>query len=133
MAATAAGLLGTVVVSRTYATFTAAVSESQSFTSASSLAAPTNLVVTCVPASGNAVLVWTPHVYTVSVGYEVLRANVTGGPYSLVHTIVPGSPTATTWTDAGVPLVTPYYYVVRATDGAWRSAYSNEANDGILC
>ena len=116
LAAAAAGLVGTLGVPGTYAAFTTAPAESQSLSSAAALAAPSALSVSCVPLSGNAVLVWTANVYTVSVGYEVLRGNAGGGPYSVVHAIAPGSPTATNWTDSGAPLVTPYYYVVRATD-----------------
>lgn len=52
-------------------------------------------------------------------GYEVLRSTTSGSGYSVVGTI--NSSTTTTYTDSGLPFLTTYYYVVRATKNAWTS------------
>jgi len=57
-------------------------------------------------------------------GYNVYRASVTGGPYTLVSSSVSG----TNYSDSGLPVSATYYYVVTATDAGGESAYSNEAS-----
>jgi len=52
-------------------------------------------------------------------GYEVDRAAAVAGPYGLVHTTAAD---ATSWTDAGLPAGTPFWYRVRAVNGAGASA-----------
>jgi hypothetical protein len=50
---------------------------------------------------------------------------VSGGPYSLAGT---AANTATAFVDAGLVDGTTYFYVVRAYDGTFESASSNEAS-----
>ncbi|MGB8648802.1 MAG: alpha-amylase family glycosyl hydrolase [Anaerolineae bacterium] len=55
-------------------------------------------------------------------GYEVLRGNTTGGPYTILALV-----TTTTYDDNSVVQGATYYYVVRAVDQSYnRSGYSNE-------
>jgi hypothetical protein len=57
-------------------------------------------------------------------GYEVLRSDSAGGPYSAL-----GITTATAFTDATVTEGRTYYYVVRAVDSSFnRSPNSNEVS-----
>ncbi|MCR9095053.1 MAG: thrombospondin type 3 repeat-containing protein [bacterium] len=61
------------------------------------------------------VLDWEPVPSSLVTGYNVYRADVPGGPYSLI------TPSPTTWTsfdDAAVVNGQPYYYVVRAIEGS---------------
>ncbi len=68
-------------------------------------------------------LSWDPDASTVQ-GYYVYRGGQSGGPYSRVSSLLPG----TTYTDATVTSGQTYYYVVTAlgTNSA-ESGYSNEA------
>src|SRR5215475_748044 len=57
-------------------------------------------------------------------GYEVLRSNSSGGPYSTVATV-----TTNAYTDSSVTGGATYYYVVRAVDLSFnRSGISNEVS-----
>jgi hypothetical protein len=73
--------------------------------------------------AGNAqvALAWTPS--TGATLYYVKRSGTTGGPYTQVAT-----PSATTFTDAGLTNGTKYYYVVSAYNAAGQSANSAEVN-----
>lgn len=72
---------------------------------------PTNVRVTSASPAGIA-LAWSAIVGDASLyGYEVLRSNAAGGPYSLI-----GFSSAPNFTDTGVAQGATYYYVVRALD-----------------
>ena len=76
---------------------------------------------------GSAHLEWTASTDASGVtGYEILRSNRSGGPYTLV-----GIETTTSWDDAGAPSGVLSAYVVRAVDAAGnRSALSLEVQTG---
>lgn len=81
---------------------------------------PTGLTAT----GGTAVaLAWTPSADAYAAGYRVLRASVSGGPYTQVATITPGSASSTT--DSPPPGT--YHYVLRSYYQGWTSSGSNEA------
>ena len=69
-------------------------------------------------------LTWNASTDTVT-GYNVYRATVSGGPYTLL-TATPVS--ALTFTDTAVAVGQTLFYVVRATVGGIESVNSNEAN-----
>ena len=58
--------------------------------------------------------------------YNVKRATVSGGPYTLVST--PGAVTGTSYIDTAVTNGTTYYYVVTAVGAGGEGASSNEAS-----
>jgi hypothetical protein len=72
-------------------------------------AAPASLTAT--PGAGSVSLSWAT--VTGAAEYHVMRALVTGGPYTQVSTA-----TGTTFTDTGVTGGTTYFYVVRAANSA---------------
>lgn len=98
--------------SSAYATATAV-------TAANTVATPTGLSGT--GGAGLANLSWTD-ASTNESGFEILRSTVSGGPYSQVVTISPGS---TSYTDTPVSAGT-WYYVLRAFNGSASSLYSNQ-------
>ena len=85
-------------------------------------AAPTNLTVVAASPAG-VDLAWEavmgdPSLY----GYEVLRSDSTGGPYTTIARV-----TGNSFTDTNVVEGATYYYVVLALDTSFnRSSYSNE-------
>jgi len=92
--------------------------------------APTTPTLTATASSNNVNLSWTVSSDNVAVtGYELLRANVSGGPYTLV--VCPSSSCSVTGATARRNTTVPdgtYYYVVQAFDAAGnRSNNSNEA------
>jgi hypothetical protein len=102
------------------------------------LAAPSTLSAShgpCTVAVAPSVkLNWTATASTWADGYEIRRSLVSGGPYTPVG-IVSGLGT-TTYTDGSVLFSLTYYYVVRATKAAWRSADTNQASlttKTVLC
>lgn len=85
------------------------------------LAPPTGLAAT----GGTSVaLTWTPTVDAYATGYSVLRGTTSGGPYSAVGAVTPGS--ATTTTDGPAPGT--WYYVLRSVFQSWSSPDSDEAS-----
>lgn len=81
----------------------------------------------CVVVVGDAIVVsWTRTTSTWADGYEVLRSTTSGGPHSVVGTVA-GQATES-YTDSLLAFSTTYYYVVRATKGAWRSAATSEVS-----
>jgi hypothetical protein len=70
-----------------------------------------------------AVLNWTASTDVVD-GYNVLRSQVSGGPYTKLNTaIVVG----TTFTDVGpFPNLGPFFYVAQSVHGTTVSPFSNE-------
>ena len=72
-----------------------------------------------------AALSWTATVDTYATGYQVQRATVSGGPYSLVSTVTPRTIVSTT--DAPIASGT-YYYVLQSYFQSWTSATSNQAS-----
>ena len=82
-------------------------------------AIPTGVVAT----AGNTqvVLAWTAS--TGATLYYVKRSGATGGPYTQIAT-----PSATSYTDAGLTNGTKYFYVVSAYNSAGQSANSAEVN-----
>ena len=70
-------------------------------------------------------LTWTATVDTRATGYLVFRSTVSGGPYTQVATVTPG--TATTYVDVVIGLGTRYY-VVQSYFGSWTSVNSNQGS-----
>jgi endo-1,4-beta-D-glucanase Y len=82
--------------------------------------APTNLVAT--PGNQQVALTWSAS--TGATSYTVLRATVSGGPYTSVQTGV----TATNFTNTSLTNGTTYFYVVRAVNASGTSGNSNQAS-----
>src|SRR5439155_1241244 len=78
---------------------------------------------TALAATGGltAALAWTATVDTYATGYNVARATVSGGPYSVVSTVSPRTIVATT--DAPTASGT-YYYVLQSYLHSWTAAKS---------
>ena len=92
---------------------------------ADTLAPPTALTAT----GGSSVLLgWTPTVDTYATGYRVFRGAATGGPYTAIGTVTPGS--ASTMMDT--PTSGTWYYLLRATYQGWSSVRSNEASATVV-
>ena len=87
-------------------------------------AAPTGLTATAGDSTVD--LSWTANTESDLAGYNVYRAETSGGPYTQVN----GSPVASAqYTDSAVTNGTTYYYVVRAVDGAGQESLdSNETS-----
>ena len=83
------------------------------------LAAPSGL--TAARDDGQVSLAWIPS--TGAAAYNVLRAAVSGGPYSLIATV-----SAANYTDTRLTNGTAYYYVVSALNGALASPNSAQAS-----
>jgi hypothetical protein len=83
---------------------------------------PTSLAAT---GGTSASLTWGATPDTYAAGYELQRATVSGGPYSVVATITPRTTVATTNTP---PASGTYYYVLRSTFQNWLSVNSNQAS-----
>ena len=122
----AAAIAGAVLVGGArlaWATFTASATATATYTSAT-LAAPTNPATaagTCSTVTGDQITVtWTATASTWADGYEIRRSVVSGGPYTVVGTV--SGRTTTSFTNGSLLFSTTYYYVVRSTKGAWRSA-----------
>ena len=96
------------------------------------LTAPTNVPappagLSVAATNGTAVLKWTSsplHPTT----YNIKRARISGGPYSLVANNVTEGVTATTYTDASVTNGGTYYYVVSALNTVGESANSGQVS-----
>ena len=101
------------------------VAKSTKAISTDTLDPPTSLAAT---GGTTASLTWTATVDAYASGYEVRRATVSGGPYSLVTTVTPRTTVATT--DAPGSSGT-YYYVLRSYFQNWTSANSNQASATI--
>lgn len=84
-------------------------------------AAATGLVAT--PENGAVSLAWSG-VADNATGYNVKRATVNGGPYTIVNA---GVVTGTTYTDSSLINGDTYYYVVSAVDGTLVGHNSNQA------
>ncbi|MGH7273878.1 MAG: fibronectin type III domain-containing protein, partial [Nitrospiria bacterium] len=89
---------------------------------------PTNLTAADTPndAGGSITLHWTPSTFPGVTEQRIYRSTTGGGPYSLVAQI-PNN-TTNRYVDTGLSNGTPYYYVIRAYDGASESINSNEAS-----
>jgi len=77
----------------------------------------------------SAALSWTATVDTYAAGYDVRRATVSGGPYSVVSSVTPRTTVSTTDTPAASGT---YYYVLRSTFQNWTSVDSNQASAVVL-
>lgn len=82
---------------------------------------PTTLAAT---GGASAALTWTATVDSYASGYEIRRAALSGGPYSLITTVTPR--TTVSATDSPGANGT-YYYVLRSAFQNWRSVNSNQA------
>jgi hypothetical protein len=98
-------------------------SSSQSI-STDTLAPPTSLAAT---GGTSASLTWTPSVDSYAAGYDIWRGTGSGGPYSLVGSVTPG--TASSANDA--PGAGIFYYVLRSSFQNWRSVNSNQTSATI--
>jgi len=100
-------------------------SDTQSVTHAiatDTLDPPTSLSAT----GGTSVaLTWTATPDTYAAGYDVQRATVSGGPYTLIGSVAPRTTVATT---DSPPAAGTYYYVLRSTFQNWTSVNSNQAS-----
>jgi fibronectin type 3 domain-containing protein len=74
-------------------------------------------------AAGDAQVSLTWNASNGATSYNVKRANTTGGPYTIV-----GSPTTSSFTNAGLTNGTKYFYVVSAVNSTGESANSAEVN-----
>jgi hypothetical protein len=77
--------------------------------------------LTAVSGNGQAVLSWNP--VAGATGYNLMRANVSGGPYTTVASGI----TTTNYTNTGLTNNTVYYYAVSAVLSTGQSANSVEA------
>ena len=80
---------------------------------------PTGLTAT--PGNGQVALAW--NASSGATSYNVKRATVSGGPYTVV-----ASPTSTSYTDTGLTNGTTYYYVVSAVNSGGESADSSQVS-----
>jgi hypothetical protein len=83
---------------------------------------PTSLTAT---GGVNAGLAWTATTSAYATGYEMRRATVSGGPYSLVTTVTPRTTVAATDT---LTASGTYYYVLRSYFQNWVSVDGNQAS-----
>jgi hypothetical protein len=118
-----ASLLTGVTAERTLAQFTDQDTTTASF-STDTLAPPTSLAAT---GGLTASLTWVPSVDAYTAGYEIWRGTTSGGSYTLVGTVTPG--TASSATDS--PGTGIFYYVLRSYFQNWRSVNSNETSATI--
>ncbi len=81
---------------------------------------PTGLVAS--PGNAKVFLSWDAST-SGATGYRVKRAQLTGGPYTLI-----GSTATNSFTDTGVANCASYFYVVSATNSVGESANSSEAS-----
>ena len=84
------------------------------------MAAPT--LPSATGGSPNIILNWTATATAYAAGTNVLRATVSGGPYSQIAQVTPR--TTATYTDT--PAAGTYYYVLRSYYQNWESANSGE-------
>ena len=87
---------------------------------------PTSLAAT---GGGWATLSWTPSVDTYPTGYQIQRATVSGGPYTVVSTVTPQ--TATTTNDIP-PANGTYYYVLRSVFQNWTSVNTGQVSAAVV-
>jgi hypothetical protein len=113
---TAAGTVG--VIPATLARFTDAS------TAAGVVATGTLLPPTVVTATGGATigLAWTPTLSTYASGYEVLRSATSGSGHTVIATVTPWSAVSA----PDDPGTGTWYYLLRSTYQAWRSATTAE-------
>ncbi|MCC7390928.1 fibronectin type III domain-containing protein, partial [Candidatus Sumerlaeota bacterium] len=62
-------------------------------------------------------------------GFIIARSNVSGGPYTDIYTTAAN---ATSYSNTSLNAITPYYYVVRATNASGSSANSSQASATTL-
>lgn len=77
---------------------------------------------------GTVTLTWSASPSAWATGYEVRWSTTNGGPYDRG----PLTTTLLTRTVGGLSALTTYYFVVRATRGAWFSANSNQHTASCL-
>ncbi|MEO7837435.1 MAG: hypothetical protein ABIS21_07325 [Acidimicrobiales bacterium] len=127
MAILAAPLL--IVQTTAWAVWTDASVASANYTTAT-LAPPTGPATVaglCVALVSDQIKVsWTATASTWAYGYEVARSTTSGGPYTLVGTVV--GQAITEYLDTSLPFSTTYHYVVRAIKNNWRSAYTAQVS-----
>jgi hypothetical protein len=91
-------------------------------------AAPSNL--TAVASGCNAIkLAWLDN-STNETSFELRRATSSSGTYTTIATLAANT---TTYTNTGLTKGKRYYYMVRATNSAGNSAWSNKANTTATC
>ncbi|MEW6571053.1 MAG: CARDB domain-containing protein [Nitrospirota bacterium] len=94
------------------------------------LQSPINLAITPVAEGGGLIASWEYDGTGQVAGYNIYRADTSGGPYTKINICLA---TDTKYTDEGLANGTTYYYVVTAVDSLGNeSAYSHEAI-GIPC
>lgn len=83
---------------------------------------PTTLAAT---GGASAALTWVITPDTYATGYELERATVTGGPYTVVSSVTPRTTASTSDSPASNGT---YFYVLRSVFQNWRSVDSNQAS-----
>jgi hypothetical protein len=115
--------LGCGVAPATLARFTDAAPSGATL-STDTLAPPTGLAAV----GGSAVtLSWTRSADAYAAGYAVFRSATSGGAYTQVSVVTPGSTTTT----GDSPANGTWYYVLRSTYQSWTSVTSNEASASV--
>ena len=91
-------------------------------------APPTTLTAIDAPQDqGGAIqLTWSPSPNATIIQQNIYRGAISGGPYTLITSIQDGF--TSSYVDKGLTNGTRYYYVVRAYDGTFESASSNESS-----
>ncbi len=94
--------------------------------STGALASDTLAPPTALGASGgtSVTLTWTPTSDSYATGYDVRRGTVSGGPYTSVGSVTPGSASSTT----DSPGTGTWFYVLRSVFQGWASADSGQAS-----
>ena len=90
--------------------------------------APTTLSAIDTPLDngGGINLNWTPSSSADVNEQRIYRSTTLGGPYALIATII--NNTTSIYTNTGLTNGTTYYYIIRAYDGTYESADSNESS-----
>jgi hypothetical protein len=115
-----AAALSIAVVGVSLALLTSTFANGANTFNTDTMAAPTSPSAT--GGSPNIILNWTATATTYAAGTNVLRATVSGGPYSQIAQVTPR--TTATYTDT--PGAGTYYYVLRSYYQSWESANSSQ-------
>lgn len=113
-------ILGSAPVHPSLARFSATAIANAALTT-DTLAPPTALASV---GGASVTLTWTPSLDLYATGYDVYRAAASGGPYTFVTGVTPGTASSTVDT----PPTGSWFYVVRTTYQGWTSVNSTETS-----